>query len=427
MRRLTDTQVRGCQKGRKISESVEPTGSLVLWHKASGNKEWYYRKQFKDKADINEKLGSYPNVRLVDARELAVQVANIVKKHPDLKQYRQIEAAQKRREKLEAEAEVARQSNLGTLGDLCRVYVAKMRNEGKKSYKKVESALKLYVLDPFPELAATKANRITTGDISRVISRMLDLGITTHTNRTRGDLHAAFNVGLCYDYSPALRCDDTLFFDIHINPVSRIKPTKQFERCLMRNLSGEELRDIWNSSPVVMNPVYSALLRVMICTGFHPAELLRLKCGDVSITEKAIYMVDTKSGVPNLIPLNRFAINELKPLFENSNTNDDLFPSRSNKPKSDVYARVSVLGNQISRLRKALPDIEHFTARDFRRTVKTLMGKAGISKEMRDRLQNHALSDVSSRHYDRYDYWEEKKEAMQIWESWLNDCLSTCN
>ena len=42
-----------------------------------------------------------------------------------------------------------------------------------------------------------------------------------------------------------------------------------------------------------------------------------------------------------------------------------------------------------------------FTARDLRRTWKTLAGAAGISKETRDRLQSHALSDVSSKHYDR--------------------------
>jgi hypothetical protein len=44
----------------------------------------------------------------------------------------------------------------------------------------------------------------------------------------------------------------------------------------------------------------------------------------------------------------------------------------------------------------------------LRRTWKTLAGNAGISKEMRDRLQNHSKGDVSSRHYDRYDYLVER-------------------
>ncbi|MNL37942.1 hypothetical protein D3C87_1601200 [compost metagenome] len=60
-----------------------------------------------------------------------------------------------------------------------------------------------------------------------------------------------------------------------------------------------------------------------------------------------------------------------------------------------------------------------FTLRDIRRTCKTLMGVAGISKEIRDRIQGHAFSDVSSKHYDRYDYFKEKQAALSIWATWL--------
>jgi hypothetical protein len=48
------------------------------------------------------------------------------------------------------------------------------------------------------------------------------------------------------------------------------------------------------------------------------------------------------------------------------------------------------------------------------------MGAAGISKEIRDRIQNHALNYVSSKHYDRYDYLTEKRMALEIWESRVN-------
>ena len=67
------------------------------------------------------------------------------------------------------------------------------------------------------------------------------------------------------------------------------------------------------------------------------------------------------------------------------------------------------------------PEFKVFTARDLRRTCKTLMGEAGISKEIRDRIQNHALNDVSSKHYDRYDYLPEKRRALEIWEDRVNN------
>jgi hypothetical protein len=61
-----------------------------------------------------------------------------------------------------------------------------------------------------------------------------------------------------------------------------------------------------------------------------------------------------------------------------------------------------------------------FTLRDIRRTCKTLMGVAGLSKEVRDRIQGHAFSDVSSKHYDRHDYFKEKQEGLLRWSVWLH-------
>lgn len=56
-----------------------------------------------------------------------------------------------------------------------------------------------------------------------------------------------------------------------------------------------------------------------------------------------------------------------------------------------------------------------WTPKDLRRTVKTRMGELGIPKSIRDRIQNHALVDVSTKHYDRYDYLPDKREALETW------------
>ena len=167
-----------------------------------------------------------------------------------------------------------------------------------------------------------------------------------------------------------------------------------------------------------MNPVYASLLKIMVCTGYHPAELMRLTIDDIQSEDKAIYMTKTKSGVPNLIPLNRFAWSEIQNRIANTDSSGLLFPSRVSNPKGDIYSRVSVLSNQVADMRPHL-SIEAFTPRDIRRTVKTLMGRAGITKEMRDRIQNHAVSDVSGKHYDQYEYMPEKRAAMKTWERWL--------
>lgn len=68
--------------------------------------------------------------------------------------------------------------------------------------------------------------------------------------------------------------------------------------------------------------------------------------------------------------------------------------------------------------------MQPFQPKDIRRTVKTLMGFAGIRKEDRDRFQNHALNDVSSKHYDRYEYLAEKRQVIAVWDDYLGAILS---
>ncbi|MFC6670504.1 tyrosine-type recombinase/integrase [Marinobacterium aestuariivivens] len=419
MGRLTDTQIRGMTDGDRRSESVELGGSLVIWcKKSTGAKEFYYRKRQKGEKETNVKLGTYPQLPLAAARKKAGELAVKASEVSDLKFRLEQERAEREAAEEAAKRAKERADSLGTLADLCKVYVDKMQSEGRSSWKKVDDALHRYVLDPYPELAMRKANQITSDSIADILAAMIAKGITTHVNRTRGDLHAAFNVGLKYDYNPTLRSKVGLCFEIHHNPVARVPAQKRWERALSRNLSAEELSTVWHAAPEHMSSVYSSLFRLMVCTGFHPAELLRLTVKDVDLKECAIYMIETKTGAPNLIPLNQYAIAELLPLVGGRLGEEALFPSLRRDPKSDIYARVSVVANQVSRLRSGV-DVEHFTARDIRRTVKTLMGKAGISKEIRDHLQNHAVSDVSGKHYDRYDYWREKRAAMQKWERWL--------
>src|SRR6185436_10628178 len=67
--------------------------------------------------------------------------------------------------------------------------------------------------------------------------------------------------------------------------------------------------------------------------------------------------------------------------------------------------------------------IPYVTNRDLRRTWKTLAGKAGVPKEIRDRLQNHTLQDVSSKHYDRWQYLPEKRAGMEKWNDFVTGIL----
>jgi hypothetical protein len=46
-----------------------------------------------------------------------------------------------------------------------------------------------------------------------------------------------------------------------------------------------------------------------------------------------------------------------------------------------------------------------------------------VPKEIRDRIQNHALQDVSSKNYDRWTYMPEKRAAMLKWDKFVTTLL----
>lgn len=128
---------------------------------------------------------------------------------------------------------------------------------------------------------------------------------------------------------------------------------------------------------------------------------------------------------PERVKNNRFLVLPITPLAKTlitelwlySRGSEFLFPGRYDINKKIGRSSLQHATNRIT-------TIDRFVPRDLRRTTKTRMGEIGISKSIRDRLQNHALTDVSSRHYDRWDYLPEKREALAKWEQALIEhCL----
>jgi hypothetical protein len=54
-----------------------------------------------------------------------------------------------------------------------------------------------------------------------------------------------------------------------------------------------------------------------------------------------------------------------------------------------------------------------------------MAGRAGVSKDIRDRIQNHAKNDVPAVHYALYDYLPEKKAALDVWNAYLARTLAS--
>lgn len=152
-------------------------------------------------------------------------------------------------------------------------------------------------------------------------------------------------------------------------------------------------------------------------TGQRVEEVVTLHKDQYVREEKIIDWSRTKNGRPHAIPLGGLAVDLLDSITPNEH--GWFFPAAMDPSKPVSHGSLYA---STWRLREE-GLIPHASNRDMRRTWKTLAGKAGLSKEIRNRIQNHALQDVSSKNYDRYNYMAEKRAAMEQWDRFVIELL----
>lgn len=433
----TDREVKAFSAKEKtyfLSENSRKrnAGRLALEVRPDGSKHFYFQYYVDGKRRLVS-IDSYkvtprsPGISLDEARDKADVYSKLYKQGIDIKAHLEQKAlAEERQAKLD-EAQKRKEAMRGSFEQLLESYVETMKAEGKRTWENVRQDLDRYVIAPFPHLRETKAAQITVEDIKLILSRMInEKKITTASNRVRSYLHAAFQHGLKQDNDPRNYLQTDLLFNLSFNPVSAIPRQRDFERVGERHLSDDELRRLWNDSPEKFGPIVGRLIRFMIAAaGQRPNEVISCPWTCFNFEQKLLDMPGsiTKNKRSHVVPLNDLAIEVLAELKDHTGTCQYPFAGSSGRGfQEDAPMVVDSLNRAISRYcAEPSNGMSKFVARDIRRTVKTQMGKAGIDKAMRDRLQNHALNDVSSKHYDRYDYMKEKQAALKVWNDYL--CL----
>jgi integrase len=318
----------------------------------------------------------------------------------------------------------SRKSRRGvTIKDLFEAYVDDMKAKGKPSWLGVQRIL----LGPGAARdgglakslgAGRRAADITAKDIREELVTIYERGAVAMAAETRAYVNAAFAYGLksANSYTSSVGLVD---WGLTHNPVSAIPSDPEARRAGDRVLKPAELRTFWTwLEGQDDRSLGAAVLRLEAATGQRLTEIL---CISDSSYDRAETMVDwskTKNGLPHAIPLPKQAKAVLDGLIPNRH---GLYFPHGDRPDESMTIEAC---EKLVRRFLLTAKIPHFTPRDLRRTWKTLAGAAGLSKEIRDRLQNHARQDVSSRHYDRWEMIPEKRAAMAQWSEYLNLILS---
>ena len=246
-----------------------------------------------------------------------------------------------------------------------------------------------------------RACDVTTGEIVEWLRTFYARGAAVQASKVRSFLSAAFGWAMASenDYRQTV----SAHWRIAVNPVAAIPPDTAADRAGTRYLSPEEFALFirWLSG---QTSLAAKCVQVIALTGQRVEEISQLKA-----TQYDGQMLDwskTKNGKPHSIPVPdqcRVILDGVRPAMFGSPSYDQLL---------QVIAEFC-----------AATGTQKFTTQNLRRTWKTLAGEAGISKADRDLIQNHSKSDISSKHYDRYQYVREKTAAMTAWSTWVDDLM----
>jgi integrase len=373
------------------------TGRLVLVMKPMPTRvtaDWMAQ-QWRDEKRLKKKLGSYPSMPLSKAREIFNRdFAELIQKGRSIK--------------------IAGDTRPGTVADLFEAYVAYLKEGGKPSWKEAEKGLN--------KIADTlgrnrPARDVEPDEITAIIRPIYERGKRSMADHVRSYIRSAFSWGLKSEHD--YRSTATRRFRLTYNPAAGI-PTEP-KTIGTRWLSEEEFVRLyrWLECPdTPVHPSYPRAVQIIMLTGQRVEEIARLHVDQWDARERIIDWTKTKNLQPHAVPVPSLAAELIESIIPNEH--GWFFPSAKDPSKPVSHGTLySFVWRQ--RDRGVIP---HATNRDLRRTFKTLAGKAGIPKEIRDRLQNHALQDVSSKHYDRWNYMVEKRAGMAKWDKFVRAMLA---
>lgn len=338
-------------------------------------------------------LAKYPALSITEARKLA----NL------------------RRAEVEANVSTDGRPKAGTIEQLLTLYIAQKKAEGRRSVSEIERTL---YKDALPLLKGKLARDVTPQDIRAVLHALIARDAKVASNRLRSYLRSAFQFGIRYDHDPATMGKGALFH-LEMNPVDPVPNNRTAEKQGERVLTLEELRQVWNRKPDdAFSLRYHYLFRlILLFTGLRPGEVSRAKIAEVDFQQRLwnIPPDRTKNARWHVLPLTDLTHKMFFDLAGYALGSEYFFPGRDDPGKPEYETSFQHAVARLCRVDGMTP----WAPRDLRRTAKTWAGHAGLEKEIRDRLLNHALTDVSARHYDRYLYLKEKSEALERWEGFL--------
>lgn len=337
-------------------------------------------------------------------------------------------------EKREHAAEAVRQerATAGTVADIVEQFVhRKLRAERwdestgqwvrqdkgeKKSRirprKRPEVAEALISANLVSELGQEKARDVTRRQLIKLLDGIVDRGAPVTANRVYSLLKQCFNFAASKDLIPA-------------SPMAGVEKPGGEEQPRSRTLNTEEIRAFWTKvDDAEMADLTKLGLKFLLVTAQRRGEITGAKWTDFDV-DAAVWTIPaglSKNGKAHKVPLSPLALRLLRRVHEITGDRPYALASQHKKQKRDASYSERVLSRAV-RENEAHFGVPHFTPHDLRRTAASMMTSIGVPRLHVEKVLNHTLPDIAEV-YDRHDYYQEKKIALERWADHLEDILA---
>lgn len=324
-------------------------------------------------------LGHYPIISLSEARELAREKMRLVSDGMLIE---------------EPEAQTL------TVNEAFDLFIEIYAKEKNKDWKCAENRLRGTFIK---EYGAVDIRDITRQDIIRLLDNMMARKTPIQANRVLAGIAKFLKW-----------CAERGY--IETSPAIYIaKPAKENPRD--RVLSDDELYKIWVQTEKMGYP-FGNILQILILTGQRKSEVAEMRWGELDLKNKVwvIPKERSKNGNSHSVPLTQPVIDILEsvPRFLHS---EFVFTTTGRSP-------VSGFGKTKKRL-DTVTGISDWIIHDLRRTAASGMARLKVPPHVVEKVLNHISGTFSSVTgvYNRYGYEDEKRDALETWNSFIKELI----
>ena len=383
---LTDIKVRNLKASDKLYRKADSHG-LTLEVNPNGSKLWRHRYRFNGKAKMMS-LGSYPEVSLLDARQVRDSNKQLLKQGTNPQQSKATSLSVK-----------------FTFKDMFVKWLDFKKDTWTASY--VDDTIQRANSYLIPILGNLLVEDIKSSDMRVLLLKIQDTGKLDMLKKVKGIANGVFGYCVGMDIitvNPVRDLPSDIFKKIPIKHYATITEPKEIASLLDRldkHIGTHEVTTALKLAPHLL---------------LRPRELTGLLWSEIDFDEKLIRIGADRMKMKrmHLVPLSKQVFASLKALSQHQTSSPCVFPSQR-----DVNIPITP-----DSLRNAIRNLgikkEEFTTHSFRSMASTRLNELGYKGDVIEIQLSHVQKDKVRSAYNHAEYLPERKVMMQDWSNYLD-------